>query len=81
MYIYIYYIYTERHSLIKGETNERNISWKIPKSVELNFKKRLGLSKEAVADDETWKNIYKQFDHRHLDNDLSIWKNFLYLRR
>ena len=49
--------------------------------MELNFKKRLGLSKEAVADDETWKNIYKQFDRRHLDNDLSIWKNFLYLRR
>ena len=43
--------------------------------------KLLALSKEAVADYETWKNMYKQFDHRHLDNDLSIWKNFVYLRR
>ena len=43
--------------------------------------KLMALSKEAVADYETWKNIYKQFDHRHLDNDLSIWKNFVYLRR
>ena len=84
----IYYKYTKRPTLIKGEalTNKHLKIQKFSnKFVELNFHKRLSLTKKTVADAKINLEGICYISHLNssinLDNRLSLWRNLVYLRR